>query len=481
MLGDNSKVVKAGIGYTISNYFVKGLTFLTIPIFTRLMSTSDYGLYSTFTAYENILFIFSGLAIHTSYKNARYKYGIPSEGVDQGKDYNSYVSVTMLMIVINSILMLIIANLFSESIGNILELERLPLNLLILYSAASAIITCFNADVALKYQFRSFLKISAVNAIGNILLSIILVLTIFSENRYIGRILGSTIPICGVAVFILIKYIKVARPQNGRAFLKWGINYSLPIIPHGVSQVILSQFDRIMIKKMIGDSVAGIYSFAYNIYTIISVTIQSLDNVWNTWFYEQMNKNNYDEIKEKSGLYMLGMLTFTSVLMLISPEIIKLLGPEEYWEASYCVVPIVAGGFFSYLYTLPSAIEYYHEKTKYIAVGTMSAALINIVLNLISIKRYGYVSAAYTTLVTYLLWFIFHYVLAWKIQGKCLFSNKIVLFCTGFILFLNFIVICFINNVWLRLVLALIIFIIALYYEEKKIGFASIIARKIIK
>lgn len=46
-MSDNKKVIKAGIGYTVGNYLLKGLSFITIPIFTRIMSTSDYGLYNT--------------------------------------------------------------------------------------------------------------------------------------------------------------------------------------------------------------------------------------------------------------------------------------------------------------------------------------------------------------------------------------------------------------------------------------------------
>ena len=48
---ENSKVVKAGAGYIVGNYMLKGLSFLTIPIFSRLMSTSDYGLYNMFLAF----------------------------------------------------------------------------------------------------------------------------------------------------------------------------------------------------------------------------------------------------------------------------------------------------------------------------------------------------------------------------------------------------------------------------------------------
>ena len=67
-MADGKKVLKAGLGYTIGNYFLKGLNFLTIPIFSRILSTTDYGIYNTFAAYENIMFIIIGLAIHSAKK-----------------------------------------------------------------------------------------------------------------------------------------------------------------------------------------------------------------------------------------------------------------------------------------------------------------------------------------------------------------------------------------------------------------------------
>ena len=53
----SNRVLKAGIGYTIGNYLLKGLSFFTIPIFTRLLTTQDYGKYNVFLSYENIIFV----------------------------------------------------------------------------------------------------------------------------------------------------------------------------------------------------------------------------------------------------------------------------------------------------------------------------------------------------------------------------------------------------------------------------------------
>lgn len=126
----------------------------------------------------------------------------------------------------------------------------------------------------------------------------------------------------------------------------------------------------------------------------------------------------------------------SSLLMLIAPEIIKFLGPKEYWNAIYCVIPIVIGGYFSFLYYIPCQVEYYYAKTKYIAFGSILAAIVNIILNSIFIHQYGYIAAAYTTLISYLLYFLFHYLISVHIAHKCLFeTKKLVIMSCGVILF----------------------------------------------
>lgn len=411
--GEN-KVVKAGIGYTIGNYMLKGLSFLTVPIFSRLLSTSDYGIFNTYLAYQSIVFLFVGMALHTSLKNAKYKYK---------EDFAKYNSCCILVTLLNLGIWLLLSNLIYPLYGDAVGFSRVIVNLLLLDSFGTALIQFFNVYVGLDYRYSSFLKISAFNAVANMGISVLLIMTVFRNDRATGRILGNVIPVAVIACVIIWYFWRKAAPRFNIKYTKFAVSYSLPLIPHGISQVILAQFDRIMIKELIGPSQAGIYSFAYNIFSIINVTSNSLDNVWGPWFYERMEQKDYGSIKKYSSKYAFGMLMFSVMVMLAAPELVKILGAREYWDAMYSVIPIVIGGYFMFLYTLPSSVEYYYAKTKFIAIGTGMAALINIVLNVIFIRRFGYLAAAYTTLVTYLLYFVFHYLIAWNIQKMCTFQT----------------------------------------------------------
>lgn len=470
-----NKVLKAGLGYTIGNYMLKGLSFISIPIYTRLLSTSDYGRFNNFLTYGNIFFIVVGLAIHSSYKSARYRYKLRSEGAQEGTDYYTYASASILFLLACAVIWLLVANIFASTLSNWLDMDRISLNLLIIYSTAAALIMCFNTDVSIDYEYKKFLVVSGFNAIGTILLSVALLLTVFMHQRYMGMILGASLPSILASFYVVGYFFKRAKPKNIITFMKWGVVYSLPIVPHGLSQIVLNQFDRIMITKLVSAAATGIYSFAYNIYSILAVTFNSLDNVWSSWFYEQMRARNYKGIKKFSSIYMGLMFVFAAGVILVSPEVVMILGQKNYWVAKYVAIPVVTGGYFAFLYTIPAGVEYYHAKTVWIALGTATAAILNVSLNFVFIPRYGYVAAGYTTLVTYILYFVFHFFIAWRIQGWNLFSISVIIGCFVGIIIVSVISLLFINTWTVRWLIAFIMVGLTIWYEEKNVGLIKIL------
>ena len=475
----NSKAVKASIGYTIGNYLLKGLSFLTIPIFTRLLSTEDYGIVNTFTACESIMFVIIGFAIHSSFKNARYRYKLTSEGAEAGTDYRTYVSNAFLLIWISGVTWMAFTIIFRNPVSQVLKLDSRLVMLLIANSMCNAILIAYNSDVSINYEFKKYLIIAVFHSVGNILVSLALILFVWPKFRYVGRIVGTVVPMVAIGVYLTINQLKKNKPSNFISMMKWGLKYSLPIVPHGISQIILSSFDRIMITNMISNSATGLYSFAYNIFTILQVTSASIDTVWNPWFYEKRKENDFDAIREGSTMYVVFLLSFASFIMLISPELVYILGGSKYSDSLVCVIPVVCSGFFTFLYNIPAMVEYYHEQTKSIALATMCAAGVNIVANYIFIRRYGYVAAAYTTLATYFLYFLFHYFMARRVEGRSLFSGTAIVISTCGIIVIGAVSLLTVNLMWLRFVLAVVVLAGFLSFVEKKMKIVTEVIKKI--
>lgn len=440
-VSSKNSAVKAGIGYTVGNMLIKGISFLAIPIFTRIMTQEDYGLYNTFLSYASILTIFLGMALNASIKNAKY---------DFPDQLNRYCSSLTILIIGNTVLVSVLSLVFSTQLGALAALGGGMAVLMVAESFGNAMLAFYNGALAIQFKYKEYLGLSFFYSIGSILLSIFLIKIAIPENGYLARTFGSVIPLLLLSVYILFRFFRSARPHISKVYWKYGLKFSLPLIPHGLSQILLSQFDRIMILNSIGETKAGLYSFAYNIAILYQVLSTSMDTAWTPWFYEQMAAGKEEKIRKNTAWYVLLMSVIAVLLMFVCPEIILIMGGEKYAESRYSVIPIVLGMYFAFLYALPAAIEYYHKKTKLIAAGTVCAAIANIALNAIFIPMFGYIAAAYTTVACYVLYFFFHLFIARRILGRFLFDMKRLFLCmTGVVISSAVCFLC-IDGFWVR-------------------------------
>ena len=53
--------LKAGVWFTVCNFLQKAICMITMPIFTRLLPTEDYGLFTIYQSWYSIVFIFATL------------------------------------------------------------------------------------------------------------------------------------------------------------------------------------------------------------------------------------------------------------------------------------------------------------------------------------------------------------------------------------------------------------------------------------
>lgn len=101
---------------------------------------------------------------------------------------------------------------------------------------------------------------------------------------------------------------------------------------------------------------------------------------------------------------MLGMYSLVAILLVyLAPEIVRILATEEYYKGIYIMPPIAGGVYFIAVSNLYSNILVYLKRTNIIMISSIIAAVINAILNYIMIEAYGYMAAAYTTLLSYVV------------------------------------------------------------------------------
>lgn len=452
---------KAGTWYTIANMLLKGCVFFSLPIFTRILSTEDFGAYNTYMAYEGILTAILGLGLYGTVKNAK---------LDFEDNFNKYLSSVLTMSLSFLAIVLIMSNVFYNLYSSVLEFSRFVTNCLILQSFGSYLIYFYGSKLNIEFKYKAYIGLCCFNTIGNITLSVVLVLFVFPNERYLGRILGSALPLIVIGIIIAVTILIQGRTLYRKEFWKYAARLGIPLIPHVVSQSLLSQFDRIMIRNMVGSSQAGIYSYIYTICTIMYVICSSFDNAWTPWVFLTLRKGDKAHIKTAARDYLLFFSALTLGFICVMPEFTKLIAGSNYWDGIDLLVPLTLANYFIFLYMMPVNIEYYNKKTKYISVGTVSAALLNMVLNYFAIILWGYKAAAYTTLISYLLLFIFHWRIARKFDFNSIYDIKSFLSITIVLLIVSATVLVSerwtLFSVFYRYGIAFTILI--LFYKERK-------------
>ena len=415
-------VIKAGIWYTLSSFLTKGVAFITTPIFTRLLSSNDYGEYSNFVAWAGILVIVATMEMHATVNRARYDY-------DNLDGYLSSVAITGTIV---TTVLWGIVQLFPDFFCRFFSMDMPYINILFITTMVSPALQLLQAKNRINYKYKTYVALS----FGSVLLSTLvsLGLVLLMQNKLAGRIIGhyGTVFVIDLCVYIYIIY-------KGRQFkwseCKYALLICIPMIPHLLSKYILNQSDRIMIKQFCGASDTAFYSLAYNC-AMIPIMLATATNVaWSPWSSEKIHEGKYETVRKASYYYILLFYCVVLGIFVLGPEVVLILGGEKYAEAVNVLPPVVMGAAFQFLYNLYVSLEQFAKKTVGMAFGTIAAALINIGLNWLLIPRYGYIAAAYTTLVGYACLLVIHFFLAKRTgysrayDTKFIFGSVAALFC----------------------------------------------------
>ena len=457
---------KAGTGYVLGNFILKGCAFLSLPFFTKLLTTADFGIYNTYIAYEGILAAILGLGFYGTIKNAKIKYH---------EDFDGYVSSILSFSCLFFVLIIIASNLLYPLFANLLGYSRFVINILVCQSFGTALLQVYSAKLNMQFKYKSFLAFSLANTLGNICLSFLLILFVFNNNdRYLGRILGTAAPLIVIGLIILVISFVSGKKFASIDYWRYALRLGLPLLPHVIAQSLLSQVDRIMISNLVGESEAGVYSFVYTLCTILAVVATSLDNAWTPWVYTKIGSSEQDSIRKPGNSYLLFFALITFGFVCVMPEIASLFGSGDYLVGIDLIVPLSLANFFIFAYFLPVNIEYFNNKTFFISIGTVLAALLNLALNLLFIHLFGYKGAAYTTLISYFLLFFVHCLISKKYGFMKIYDFKfivlvsllLIMACFGVLAIYKTEVVLF---VILRYVFAALVVVFIIFFYKKYI------------
>ena len=400
--------LKASLWYTICNFFQKGISFIVVPIYVRLLTTAEYGEWSVFQSWRDILIIFASLNLYAGVYTKTI--------VDNKGDRDRYTSSMQGLGTIISLALLILYFITHEWCNRKLGLTTPYMVLLFFYFIVYPGFAFWTTRQRVEYRYKPMIIVTAIIYVLTPAVSIVLLQT--TDLRAKSLILGFLIVQCTVgAIFYVYQFLR-GKCFFHKGYWQYAAKFNIPLIPHYLSLIVLNQSDRIMIKEICGESDAGVYSFAYQIASTMSIFLSAINGSRVPWSYEQLRDKVYTKLRTISNALCVIIGAIALMAALLAPDIINILGTREYLLATY-VIPIVClGVYFTFVYDLFCAVEFYYGETKYVMLASVIGALTNVILNAIFIPMYGFIAAAYTTLFSYIFFMFMHFLFMHKVMKK---------------------------------------------------------------
>lgn len=435
--------------YVLANIVGQGIVLLSSALFTRMMSKADFGLVSTYSTWVLVLNTFICLNLFITVRTAY---------IDFREEYDAYVSSVLCLNIISGLVITVLIALFSQLFRTGFGIAEVLLACI--QSVALNIINYMLAVQAMKNRYKQRSILMVAPNWTHIILSVILML-IFTGNLYLAKISGNAI---GLLIFALICATVIfhrAAPTINLKYWKYALRISVPSIFNTLSDLILIQSDRLMLTAMVGSEETAEYTVVYNVSSIIVAIYQAINGAWLPWFFDKIKNKKTEIIREYQGYYVLAFTVFSCGMMTISPELIKIMSPRDYWDSIGYVAPIILASFLIFLYAFFSSYLLYLKKTGRIAINTVIAAVLNVGLNMVLIPKLGARGAVISTVLAYLLLFVLHLLAVLKYGKEYFCFSKMWINTALMVLFGT--VFFFTRNWWYVRYATLAVFIVAVY------------------
>lgn len=386
--------------YLAGDVISRGIIFLTIPVYTRILSPDGIGVLAVFQSIVYMVSIF--FSCGTPGAVTRYYY-------EDRKDFASFLGNNFIFALFFSLIFSIVILLFRRYVA---DFFRIGTNLFLYICFISITLVGFNiykSYLQATKQSRKYSILSIGKEAGVFILSIPLILLLDSD-KYMGKIFSQSLVVPLLFIFVIYSIAGTAKISFKKQHLKYVFVFGLPVVLHLLSHYLLTSFDQIIINQLLGKTETGLYFVAYKIGLIQNIVNLAIIKAWTPIFYEKLNQGLQKDITGLAQKYALVIFTFAAFLILFSREIITFVTDVKFHSAAPIIPIIILSYLFVFIYTIYVNYIFYHKKTYLISIATLLSGGINIGLNYLLIPKYGYFAAAVTTLISYFILFVFHYV-----------------------------------------------------------------------
>lgn len=391
-LPSRKRVVKSAGWYVAATFLTKGLGYITIPIFTRIMTPGEFGEFNAFAAMQVLLVAVLGLEAFQTINRARFDFK-----PDELPAYQ-FTAVTSTVILGGVLLTLML--LFPEVFEGITDLDRQYLVIMALYAMFFPVFNMFQAYQRVQYKY----KLSAGLAFGVSLTATALAVTLVValSDALMGRIVGQYVPFIVVGAVAYVFYGLAARRIEWRYF-RYAVALCGPLIIATLGTQGLVFAGRIVVQQVGPLEDVAYIALGASVSNIALVLITALNNAFAPWLMDCLENDDINSAHAILRPFIYFMTALVVCVSFMAPEVVLILGGYEYLPTTLVVPSLMASALLSMLTMQFVFVQTYHKRIRLGGGLVFSAALLNVVLCVPAVQVWGFVAVGYVGFFVYLV------------------------------------------------------------------------------
>lgn len=457
--GNTNIAIKAGFWYVISTFLAKGLSFITTPIFARIMTEADYGEFSNYANWQSILIIIISAEMYNTLSRAYYDYA------DEYDQYTSSITIASLGIAVIFYIFFLICYDWIFSVVSIPAEYIHILFFTIMFQSCKQI---YLAKERTLYRYRSVAVLSVLSLAVPTIISVALVVLVEDAYQLTARIYGFYVPYALLGV-----YCAVVLWLKGKTFkwshVRYAVVLALPLLAHYFTAYMLTSTNTIITKSMGGAEVAAVVSIAASVMQILTMLFQAVTGALTTWVMDNINQKHFEKVKKCSIIFSAAISFISIGVTLLGPELVWIIGGENYSESANLIPAWAFSIFIQTITTLFTIILTYDKNVVNTAIITAIVAVVSIFAKISLFSELGYEIFPIINSIAFLLLFIANYIFVNKAGYAANINIKIITIIILFTAFVVFAIFKIYDYAFIRYILTLllgIVFIIIIYKNK---------------
>lgn len=394
---------KNAILYSVGNILSKGLMFLLIPLYTRFLTPSDYGILGVTDVIIAVVGIILTLQLSGAIEINYFRFD-----VIRRRQLISTIWWFVPLVATGTTLALL---LWSRRWFAVLFVD-VPFSPYIQLALAIGYLTVFSTIPLTLFRLREQpVRYGIVNLAGFVLNVSFTIWFVVGEGMGASGVLWGWLiaNIIQAVAYAILTFKDVSWTFSGSE-LKAALLLCLPFLPHALANWALSLSDRVILQAYVPLADLGIYRLAFQLTLGLQILLTSSNNAWMPLFFRSVAGQTARTTIVRLATYLvLALVMATSGVAVFAGDAIRLMTPVSYHPTILIVPWLLLGVFFNISYLIWANATVASKQTQWMAIGTIAAVVVNVVANLLTVPRFGITAAAINTALSYFVLALLHF------------------------------------------------------------------------